>query len=386
MHILSNEQEALSNKFAKKGEDKFAGITLEQGVTRSPLLPGCSARFQCKTMFEYDGGDHIIFVGEVLAYDQNPTPPLLYLSGNYALATKKTNAIATEPVAADQSADRAPALFSEDLLGYLLGRAHYQFFHAIRPAMQAYGLSEADFFTLSVLSVREQVPAHELDHLTAYTGASVGADLLNDLVRRQLANATDAGTPALSDPGAVLVRRAREAGITVTAVPGASALATALSLAGLGASDFYFGAFLPATAKARQQALRKLADFSCPLIFYEAPHRIHVCLKDMLEIFGERQAQLFRELTKLHEEHLFGTLSELCQRVAQGVKGELVLVVAGCEQTPAAGPEDIAAMLRQHRDVCGSSLKEAVSETAQTLDLPRTRVYRAALGIWQEKE
>ena len=193
VHILSNEQEALSNKFAKKGEDKFAGITLEQGVTRSPLLPGCSARFQCKTMFEYDGGDHIIFVGEVLAYDQNPTPPLLYLSGNYALATKKTNAIATEPVAADQSADRAPALFSEDLLGYLLGRAHYQFFHAIRPAMQAYDLSEADFFTLSVLSVREQVPAHELDHLTAYTGASVGADLLNDLVRRQLANSTDAG-------------------------------------------------------------------------------------------------------------------------------------------------------------------------------------------------
>lgn len=211
--------------------------------------------------------------------------------------------------------------------------------------------------------------------------------LLNLLLeRKNVALITDAGTPALSDPGAVLVRRAREAGITVTAVPGASALATALSLAGLGASDFYFGAFLPATAKARQQALRKLADFSCPLIFYEAPHRIHVCLKDMLEIFGERQAQLFRELTKLHEEHLFGTLSELCQRVAQGVKGELVLMVAGCEQTPAAGPEDIAAMLRQHRDVCGSSLKEAVSETAQALDLPRTRVYRAALGIWQEKE
>ncbi len=197
VHILSNEQEALSNKFAKKGEDKFAGITLDQGVTPSPLLPGCSARFQCKTMFEYEGGDHIIFVGEVVAYDQNPTPPLLYLSGNYALATKKTNAIATEiatEIAAEhQAQNKAPALFSEDLLGYLLGRAHYQFFHAIRPAMQAHGLSEADFFALSVLSVREQVPANDINHLTAYTGASVGDSTLADLLQRNLVSMGDTG-------------------------------------------------------------------------------------------------------------------------------------------------------------------------------------------------
>ncbi len=203
---------------------------------------------------------------------------------------------------------------------------------------------------------------------------------------RDIALITDAGTPALSDPGAVLVRLAREAGITVTAIPGASALTTALSLAGLGASEFYFGAFLPATTMARQQALRKLTGCTCPLIFYEAPHRIHACLQDLLQIFGERQAQLFRELTKLHEEHLLGSLSQLCKRVEHGVKGELVLVVAGCEKAAAAGPEDIAAMLRWHRDECGSTLKQAVSETAQELDLPRTRIYRAALALWQEKE
>ena len=197
VHILSNEQEALSNKFAKKGEDKFAGITLDAGVTQSPLLPGCSARFQCKTMFEYEGGDHIIFVGEVVAYDQNPTPPLLYLSGNYALATKKTNAIATE-IATELAAEhqgqaKTPALFSEDLLGYLLGRAHYQFFHAIRPAMQSHGLSEADFFALSVLSVREHTPANEISHHTAYTGADVGDAALQALVDRGFAQLSAAG-------------------------------------------------------------------------------------------------------------------------------------------------------------------------------------------------
>lgn len=203
---------------------------------------------------------------------------------------------------------------------------------------------------------------------------------------KNVALITDAGTPALSDPGAVMVRLARETGIRITAIPGASALTTALALTGLGASDFYFAAFLPATAKARQQALRKLAGYACPLVFYEAPHRIHACLQDMLDIFGERQAQLFRELTKLHEEHLTGNLSQLCERVAQGVKGELVLIVAGCSAAPAAGPEDIAAMLRWHRDECGNSLKQAVSETAKELDLPRTRIYRAALELWQEEE
>ncbi len=204
VHILSNEQEALSNKFAKKGEDKFAGITLDQGVTPSPLLPGCSARFQCRTMFEYEGGDHIIFVGEVVAYDQTPTPPLLYLSGNYALATKKTNAIATE-IATEMAAEhagqgKAPALFSEDLLGYLLGRAHYQFFHAIRPAMQTHGLSESDFFALSVLSVREHTPAEDISHHTAYTGASVDAKALADLVARDWVR-VDAAGYAISSKG-----------------------------------------------------------------------------------------------------------------------------------------------------------------------------------------
>lgn len=181
VHILSTEQEALSNKFARAGEDKFAGLELEAGVSDAPLMPGCSARFQCRTMFQYDGGDHIIFVGEVLDYDKSSRPPLVYVTGSYALATKKSGAISTEP-----SADVQTALFSEDLLGYLLGRAHYQFMAGFRRALDERGVDDAGFFVLSLLSVRESLPAAEIARHVAYTGFDIGAARLNALATRGL--------------------------------------------------------------------------------------------------------------------------------------------------------------------------------------------------------
>ena len=202
---------------------------------------------------------------------------------------------------------------------------------------------------------------------------------------QNIALISDAGTPALSDPGAVLVRLARAAGIPVTAVPGPSALMTAIALAGLEDTAFYFGGFLPATSTARQQALRKLADLPCPLVFYEAPHRIRACLSDALTVLGDRQAQLFRELTKLHEEQRAGTLSELIAQLGDTVRGELVLLIAPAEHKPADSQAKMTELLRQHRD-SGLSLKQAVSETAQTLELPRSPVYRAALALWQDQE
>ncbi len=96
VHILANDQEALSNRFARAGEDKFGGLALETSATGAPLLPGCSARFQCRTAFRYDGGDHIIFVGEVTAYDRSERPPLLYVTGGYALAARKAGSISTD--------------------------------------------------------------------------------------------------------------------------------------------------------------------------------------------------------------------------------------------------------------------------------------------------
>ena len=203
------------------------------------------------------------------------------------------------------------------------------------------------------------------------------------LAGQNIALITDAGTPGLSDPGAVLARLAREAGITIRAIPGPSALATALSLAGLEENRFYFGGFLPPTQKARQSALREVAALSCPLVFYEAPHRIRATLGDMLEVLGNRPARLFRELTKLHEEHLFGSLATLAEKTADGVKGELVLIVDGHTAAPAEAGE-LASLLRRLLDE-GLTLKDAAAQAAQTLGLPRNRAYSAALEMRREE-
>lgn len=196
VHILSQEQEALSNLFARAGEDKFGQQTLEQGVSHAPLLPGCSARFQCKTMFQYDGGDHIIFVGEVLSYDRTQRPPLLYVTGQYALASRKAQAVSTEP-----QADTAASLYSENLLGYLLGRAHYQFLGGIRALLNERGLSDADFFVLSLLSVSEPLAGADIAAHIAYTGIDVGAVLLQQLCDRDLLQKNERSAYALTDRG-----------------------------------------------------------------------------------------------------------------------------------------------------------------------------------------
>lgn len=181
VHILSNEQDALSNRFARAGEDKFAGLLLDEAVNGAPLIPGCSARFQCRTAFQYEGGDHIIFVGEVIAYDATPRPPLLYVTGDYALAARKAAPVSTEP-----QADVTGALYSENLLGYLLGRAHFQFLNSLRRPLAARGLSDADFFVLSLLSVQQPLTVEQIATHVAYTGIDIGAVALQSLVTRGL--------------------------------------------------------------------------------------------------------------------------------------------------------------------------------------------------------
>jgi 16S rRNA (cytidine1402-2'-O)-methyltransferase len=208
------------------------------------------------------------------------------------------------------------------------------------------------------------------------------------LIKQLLAGAnvalvSDAGTPGLSDPGAVLVRAARAAGIVVLPVPGPSALATALSVAGLADASFYFGGFLPAKKSERRKQLTALKPLSCALIFYEAPHRIEAALQDCLDILSDRPAQLFRELTKLHEEHLSGLLSELLERMQGKVLGELVLIISGAEEKQQEErPENLDALILWHRDQ-GSSLKDAARQIAETLDLPKSQVYQQALRLWQ---
>src|SRR6267143_5597999 len=140
---------------------------------------------------------------------------------------------------------------------------------------------------------------------------------------------SDAGTPGISDPGFRLTRLAIENEITVVPVPGANALIAALVSSGLPTDEFFFGGFLPARSGARRTRLEELRSIPATLIFYEAPHRIVATLKDALEILGEREAVVARELTKLHEEVARGRLSELAVRfsASESVRGEMVLMI-----------------------------------------------------------
>ena len=201
---------------------------------------------------------------------------------------------------------------------------------------------------------------------------------------KNIALVSDAGTPGISDPGALLVQGARQQGIPVIPIPGPSALATALSVSGIQEPGFYFGGFPSAKKGERRKQFKALKAFNCALIFYEAPHRIQATLKDCLEVFGDRQAQLFRELTKLHEEHLFGSLSELSERTQGRVKGELVLVINGQEESREERPENLDELIIWYRDKAKTSLKDAVRLISGDLDIPRSQVYRQALSVWDQ--
>ncbi|KAI5914071.1 flavin reductase family protein [Thauera sp. 2A1] len=181
VHVLSADQEALSGRFARQGEDKFAGLELEEGVSNAPLLTDCTARFQCRTAFSYDGGDHVIFVGEVLAYDRSTRPPLVYQAGQYALAARKPR----DEVRLG-STPPPDCSYTEDLLGYLLGRSHYQMLHALRQLLSTQALDERSFFVLSVLSIRDSLTLDEINAFIGYTGMLATIESMNTLEAHRL--------------------------------------------------------------------------------------------------------------------------------------------------------------------------------------------------------
>src|SRR5262245_36069354 len=165
-----------------------------------------------------------------------------------------------------------------------------------------------------------------------------GGRILDELrAGRDVALVSDAGTPGISDPGYRLVRDARAEGLTVVPLPGPSAAIAALSVSGLPTDRFRFVGFLPPKAGARQRDLAGLAGGTETLVFYESPVRILAALDDMVEALGDREAFLFREATKVHEEYAKAPLSELRARLAKrdSVKGEIVLVVSGAADAPA---------------------------------------------------
>ncbi|WP_432470415.1 flavin reductase [Amphritea sp. HPY] len=182
VHVLSAEQEPLSGRFASRGEDKFSGLVLDEGITEAPLLHDCTARFQCRTAFAHDGGDHIIFIGEVLAFDQSELPPLVFQSGQYALAARKP----WEGVNLSSAEVPIECSYSEDLLGYLLGRAHFQMFNKMQDLLTKQELNDKQFFTLSVLCINDNLTLDEINAHIDYTGRSVTEDEMAQLTGRQL--------------------------------------------------------------------------------------------------------------------------------------------------------------------------------------------------------
>jgi 3-hydroxy-9,10-secoandrosta-1,3,5(10)-triene-9,17-dione monooxygenase reductase component len=184
IHILSADQETLSTLFARAGADKFAGLTLDTGgLGNVPLLQNCSARFQCRTAFQYEGGDHVIFVGKVERFDHTVRAPLLFHGGQYALAVKAVNKRRDEPAGEPEDPNSS---FSQDFLIYLLGRAHHQLFLEIRRELGKRGLSEDQWFVLSLLGVSDHRTVAELDRLLAYTGKRVTYPLVAGLAAAEL--------------------------------------------------------------------------------------------------------------------------------------------------------------------------------------------------------
>lgn len=200
---------------------------------------------------------------------------------------------------------------------------------------------------------------------------------------KDIALVSDAGTPGVSDPGAVLVDKARKADVDVRAVAGPSALAAALSISGLAEPEFFFGGFLPVKKNARQHYLQNLRSLPFPLIFYESPHRVRVALQAIHKVLGDRPVQLFRELTKIHEQCIEGTVSEVLDSIPKKVKGELVLIVRGVPGKFTEKPQNLEELLLWYRDQQQSSLKDASRQIASDLDLPRSEVYKKALSLWK---
>ncbi|WP_299956252.1 16S rRNA (cytidine(1402)-2'-O)-methyltransferase [uncultured Modestobacter sp.] len=192
---------------------------------------------------------------------------------------------------------------------------------------------------------------------------------------------TDAGMPSVSDPGYTLVRAAIEAGIEVTSVPGPSAVVTALAVSGLPCDRFTFEGFLPRKGGERRSALTALADEPRTMVFYESPHRLADALTDAVGALGaDRPAAVCRELTKTHEEVRRGSLAELATWAAEGVRGEITLVVAGAVAGPAAlTPAELAAEVAAE-EAAGADRKEAIRTVMARTGQPRRVVYDAVLA------
>ncbi|HKO36588.1 MAG TPA: 16S rRNA (cytidine(1402)-2'-O)-methyltransferase [Pyrinomonadaceae bacterium] len=200
---------------------------------------------------------------------------------------------------------------------------------------------------------------------------------------QNVALVSDAGTPLINDPGYRIVTAAIERGIRVIPVPGPVALVAALAASGLPSDEFFFGGFLPARAHPRRAKLEELRSVRATLGFYEAPHRIVAALKDAAEVLGNRRAVVARELTKLHEEFVRGTLNELVEQFSKvgAARGEMVLIISGeaVESRPANAEQTNTERLVERVEELereGLNSKDALKSAARELGIKRAEAYR----------
>jgi 3-hydroxy-9,10-secoandrosta-1,3,5(10)-triene-9,17-dione monooxygenase reductase component len=186
VHVLAAEQQALSDRFSKRGIDKFAGLDLERGPGQVPLLGECAARFKCKTSFRYEGGDHIIFVGEVIEFDHSAHPPLAFHGGKYAKVHPRAleNPVDVEDVNSS---------FNKDYLGFLLGVASMQLYQPVRSDWQQMGLTECGYFVLSVLAAGKHKTLSQIEELLKPSGHRLGDEELGRLLAAELVTVQGSG-------------------------------------------------------------------------------------------------------------------------------------------------------------------------------------------------
>ena len=231
---------------------------------------------------------------------------------------------------------------------------------------------------LNHLGIKKSLVSY-YEHNKAFKGDQIVERILNG---ETCALVSDAGSPAISDPGEDLVKQCAAAGITVCAIPGPCAAITALSISGQATGRFCFEGFLSTSKKSRREHLESLQAETRTMIFYEAPHKLLSTLEDLRDAFGEaRGISLCRELTKLHEEVVRTTLGKAVEKYTENPpKGEFVLIVAGAEPAAKEVPTetDAAARVAQLIEE-GLSRKDAVKQTAKELGLPKNVVYDIAL-------
>ncbi len=240
-----------------------------------------------------------------------------------------------------------------------------------------------------ILAEDKRVSAKLLAHVGAtapmstyhdHSDAGLRARIVAELGSKAIALISDAGTPLISDPGYKLVRAARAAGVAVHTVPGPCAAVAALTLAGLPTDRFLFMGFLPAKAKARGEAITEVAGVRASLVFYESGPRLGEALAALAQGLGDRDAAVAREISKLHEECVTGTLVELAARYAESPpRGEIVIVIGPPSERVAASEDELDSALRDALSRLSPS--RAAADVAAALSIPRKRAYARALEL-----